>query len=102
MSGTSEYRSYQSMKSRCYRKAEPANKYYKRNGIKVSASWLNSFKQFFKDLGAKPNASYVLDRIDLNGNYRPDNCRWMSKKEHDLKSTKERVLRKMSLRRLRK
>lgn len=77
---TPEYRSWQSMKNRCYDKTRVSYKYYGGRGITVCDRWINSFDSFLKDMGNRPNGT-SLDRINVNGNYEPSNCRWATNKE---------------------
>lgn len=77
MSKTSEYSSWIKMKERCYSKHYRDPQYYKDKGVKVCDRWINSFENFYNDMGDCPKG-YSLDRIDPDGDYDPKNCRWAS------------------------
>lgn len=69
------------MKDRCYRKKNKNFILYGGRGIKVCDRWLESFESFLEDMGEKPSRFHSLDRINVNGNYEPSNCKWSTQKE---------------------
>jgi hypothetical protein len=77
MSYSREWKTYDSMKGRCCRPNDPSYKDYGGRGIRVCDRWLHSFKNFYEDMGARPEG-YTLDRKDVNGDYEKSNCRWAS------------------------
>lgn len=74
--GTRIYNIYLGMVSRCTKEYNPTYKYYGARGVKVCDRWLESFENFYKDMGDPPTETHSLDRIDVYGNYEPSNCRW--------------------------
>jgi hypothetical protein len=78
---TPEFKAYRAMIQRCTNKNKDTYKYYGERGITVCPRWLESFQNFFNDMGLKPTPQHTIDRKDVNGNYEPSNCKWATKKE---------------------
>lgn len=84
------------MKNRCYRETDKAYENYGGRGIKICDEWLHDFKSFYDWAMANgydenaPRGQCTLDRIDVNGNYCPKNCRWVDMKIQRNNRRKER------------
>lgn len=78
--GTPTYRSWAAMKRRCTDPNNNRYKYYGGRGIMVCNEWLDSFNCFLSDMGERPEGK-TLDRINPDGHYCQENCRWATAKE---------------------
>lgn len=73
---------YENMKQRCYYPKDKAYKYYGGKGIIIYDEWLNDKKKFYEwALNNGYQENLTIDRKDVNGNYEPDNCRWITIQE---------------------
>ncbi len=75
MTFSREYHSWQSMRQRCLNTSHKSWDDYGGRGIKICPEWLNSFEQFYQDMGPRPEET-TLEREDVNGHYCKENCVW--------------------------
>lgn len=74
-----EWRSWSHAIRRCYDTRAVGFNHYGGRGIVVAAEWRHDFAAFIRDMGPCP-VGHSLDRIDVDGPYAPDNCRWADAK----------------------
>lgn len=76
------YKIYHQIKYRCYNKNASDYEYYGGRGITMCDEWLYDGYSFYVwALSSGYRDGLTVDRIDVNGNYSPDNCRWITMKE---------------------
>jgi len=75
-SRTREYWCWRAMIARCYNPKDAGYENYGGRGITICDRWRASVLNFIEDMGRVPSPDHSIDRINVDGNYEPGNCRW--------------------------
>lgn len=87
---TAEHYVWRSMINRCSNPNDAAYKHYGARGVKVCKRW-HKYENFLADMGQRPSKDYSLDRKNVNGDYKPSNCRWATRSEQQRNKTTTRL-----------
>lgn len=85
------YNIWNLMLQRCYNQSNPGYKFYGARGIEVCLRW-HDYQLFVADMSPRPSPQYSIDRIDVNGDYCPENCRWVTQQQQVLNLRSNRLI----------
>ena len=85
------YNIWNLMQQRCYNKDNPGYEFYGARGIVVCDRW-HTYEAFVEDMSPRPSAKHSIDRMDVNGIYSPENCRWATQQEQVLNLRSNRLI----------
>lgn len=90
LADTPTHRSWMSMRQRCLNQNDRAYRNYGGRGITICSRW-SVFENFLADMGVKPDGM-ELERINVDGNYEPGNCRWATISEQARNTRRNRFI----------
>lgn len=90
------YRTYYGMYNRCYNENASDHQWYGGRGISMCDRWSNitptGFDNFLEDMESSYEVGLEIERLDVNGNYEPDNCTWLTRRSQLSNTTRSRKL----------
>ena len=92
LSKSKEENAYRKMISRCLNEKDSQYVNYGGRGITVCDRWINSLEHFVSDVGFAPSKNHSIDRINVNGNYEPENVRWATWVEQERNRTNNKII----------
>lgn len=90
-SKTRAYRIWSGMYTRCFNSKSENFRDWGARGVTLCDRW-RQFENFLADMGEPPTSKHQIDRIDVNGNYEPSNCRWATQTEQQRNTRRNRYL----------
>lgn len=90
--GTPEFISWMQMRARCSNPRLRSYPRYGGRGITICDQWAHSFESFLADMGPRPTPRHSIDRIDVDGPYSPENCRWATTAEQARNTSTNRIV----------
>lgn len=92
MTNTPVYFCWRNMINRCLNYKVDSYRSHGARGVRVSSDWRHSFAKFYEDFGKYYRPGMTIDRINNDGNYCKDNCRWATKKQQSRNKRRNRVI----------
>lgn len=88
---TPEFKAWSALRQRCTNPNASGFEHYGGRGIRVSPDW-DTFSAFLADMGERPSSEHSIERLDVNGDYGPNNCIWADRKTQARNQRNNRLL----------